>query len=463
MTEQTLSLSSPWNLLERLRQDSSSFKKLLLLALPIAAQNLVQTLLNMVDTLMIGQLGETAIAAVALSNQIFFLMMLFLFGVSSGSSVFTAQFWGKRDLDGIHRSMGMALILGLLGAALFTAAAQIFPAEILRIFTKDEAVVQAGIPYLKIASISYMFTAGTIIYEGVLRSTGVVRLPLILSATALSLNAIFNYALIFGKFGMPEMGISGAALATTGARIIEMTALILMVYIKKYPVAASIKEMLNQNRKFVGQFFHKVSPVILNEIGWSMGMTMFTLVYARMGTDILAAFNIMDTFSRLAFILFVGTANASAIILGNMIGEGRKEEAERCAKTILMIVPLLSAAIGVLIFFMAPVIPGFFNISDYVANLVVQLLRILTIVLFVKASNMHIIVGILRSGGDTHFCAVLELIPLWLISIPLVALAGLVFHLHPAIVYLFCLSEEITKYITGLWRVRSEKWVHDLT
>ena len=215
MTEQILSLSSPWNLLERLRQDRDSFKKLLLLALPIAAQNLVQTLLNMVDTLMIGQLGETAIAAVALSNQIFFLMMLFLFGVSSGSSVFTAQFWGKRDLDGIHRSMGMALILGLLGAALFTAAAQIFPAEILRIFTKDEAVVQAGIPYLKIASISYMFTAGTIIYEGVLRSTGVVRLPLILSATALSLNAIFNYALIFGKFGMPEMGISGAAIATT--------------------------------------------------------------------------------------------------------------------------------------------------------------------------------------------------------------------------------------------------------
>jgi MATE family, multidrug efflux pump len=463
MTEQTLSLNSRWNLLARLRQDSDSFKKLLLLALPIAAQNLVQTLLNMVDTLMIGQLGETAIAAVALSNQVFFVLMLLLFGVSSGSSVFTAQFWGKKDLEGIHRSLGMALILGLFGAALFTAAAQIFPAEILRIFTKDEAVIQTGVPYLKIASISYIFTAGTIIFQGVLRSIGVVRLPLILSATALSLNAFFNYALIFGKFGMPEMGITGAALATSGARILEMTALIFMIYKTKSPVAASIKEMLNQNRKFTRKFFHKVSPVILNEFGWSMGMTMFTLVYARMGTEILAAYNIMDTFSRLAFIFFVGTANAAAIVLGNMIGEGRKEEAKRVAKTILLSIPILSAAIGVLIFFLAPVIPSLFNISDHVATLVVQLLRILTIVLFIKASNMHIILAVLRSGGDTHFCAALELIPLWLISIPLVAITGLVFHLHPALVYLFCLSEEIVKYITGLLRVHSEKWVHDLT
>ncbi|MDC7234185.1 MAG: MATE family efflux transporter [Spirochaetales bacterium] len=463
MTEQILKPGFSINLFSRVKQDRESFIKLLILALPIAAQNLVQTLLNMVDTLMIGQLGETAIAAVALSNQIFFLLMLLLFGISSGASVFTAQFWGKKEIDGIHRSLGMALILGLSGAALFTAAAQLFPAQILGIFTKDTAVIQAGVPYLKIASVSYMFTAGTIVYQSVLRSTGIVKLPLVLSVSALSLNAVFNYALIFGKFGLPELGITGAALATSGARIIEMTVLILVVYLRKYPIAATPFQMLSQTREFVARFFHRVNPVILNEIGWSLGMTMFTLVYARMGTEVLAAFNIMDTFSRLAFIFFVGTGNATAIVLGNMIGEGKADEARRSAKTILMIVPLMAAAIGVLIFFLAPVIPELFNVSDYVTELVVRMLRIFTVVLFIKASNMHIIVGILRSGGDTHYCAALELLPLWLISIPLVALAGLVLQLPPALVYLFCLSEEITKYITGLWRVLSGKWVHDLT
>jgi putative MATE family efflux protein len=463
MNEQILTPLRNINIISRIKQDGDQFRKLLILALPIAAQSLVQTLLNLVDTLMIGQLGETAIAAVALSNQIFFMMMLMLFGISSGSSAFTAQFWGKQDLDGIHRSLGMSLMLGLGGSALFTLASQIFPSQILSLFSKDPDVIAAGVPYLKIASLSYMFTAGTIVYQGVLRSTGVVKLPLFLSVSALSLNAFFNYALIFGKFGLPYLGITGAATATSGARVIEMTALILIIYLKKYPIAGTIRQMLKQNKAFIKRFFHKVSPVILNEVGWSTGITMFTLVYARMGTEVLAAFNIMDTFSRLTFVLFIGTGNAAAVILGNLIGGDRKKEAIRCAKTILMIAPLVAAVFGILIFFTAPFVPGLFNISPYAGSLIVQMLRIFTIVLFVKVSNMHIIVGILRSGGDTHFCAALELFPLWLISIPLVALAGLVLHLPPHLVYLLCLSEEVIKYVIGLYRVLSEKWIHDLT
>ncbi|QEN09380.1 MATE family efflux transporter [Oceanispirochaeta crateris] len=463
MNEQILTEPYTSGILSRLKQDGESFRKLLILALPIAAQTLIQTLLNLVDTLMIGQLGETSIAAVALCNQIFFLLLLFLFGVSSGSSVFTAQFWGKKDLPGIHRSLGMALVLGLSGAAIFTLAAQIFPAQILRIYTKDQRVIEAGIPYLRIASASYLFTAGTIIFQGVLRSTGVVKLPLFLSVTALSLNAFFNYALIFGRFGLPRLGIAGAAMATSGARILEVISLLLIIYIQKYPIAGSIRQLACQNRLFFKRFIHRVSPVILNEVGWSFGMTMFTLVYARMGTDVLAAYNIMDTFSRLTIVLFVGTGNATAIVLGNIIGEGREDEARRSAKTILMVAPLLAAFVGIIIFVLAPFVPGFFNISPYVSTLIVQMLRIFTVVIFVKVSNMHIIVGILRSGGDTHFCAALELIPLWLVSIPLAAFAGLVLNLPPPLVYLLCLSEEVIKYMIGLYRVLSGKWVHDLT
>lgn len=448
---------------DRIRDDRDFFKKLIRLGLPIAMQNLVATSLNMVDTLMIGQLGETAIAAVALSNQIFFLLMLFLFGTSSGTAVFTAQFWGKKDIEGIHRSLGISLALGFIGASFFTLGALLFPGWILGIFTADQAVIDAAVPYLRITSISYLFTAGTFIFQGVMRSIGIVRLPLYLSVSALSLNAFFNYALIFGKFGLPQLGINGAALATTGARIVEMLLLIGITYLRKYPVAANLKQLANQNLGFLKQFIWKVSPVILHEIGWSMGITMFTLIYARMGTSVLAAYNITDTFSRLLFFMFIGSANATAIILGNMIGEGKQQEAEHCANTILQAVPILSIILSIPVFLAAPLIPSLFNVSQGVSHLITQFMRILALVLFLKSTNMHLIVGLLRSGGDTHYSMTIELTPLWLLAIPLVAVCGLVLQLSPVIVYAVSMTEELIKCILGVKRVLSKKWVHNLT
>ncbi len=446
-----------------IKQDNEFFKNLFKLGLPIALQNLVATSLNMVDTLMIGQLGETAIAAVALSNQIFFLMMLLMFGISSGTAVFTAQFWGKNDMEGIHRSLGLALILGVAGAGLFTLGGLLLPRRILGIFTEDQAVIAAAVPYLRLTSISYIFTAVTFVFQGVMRSTGIVRLPLVLSVGALSLNAVFNYLLIFGKLGMPELGITGAALATTGARIIEMVLLVSIIYLRKYPVAAGIRQMANQNLVFLKRYAWKVTPVILNEIGWSLGITMFTLIYARMGTSILTAYNITDTFSRLTFVVFIGSANAAAIVLGNMIGEGKRKRAEHCARTILLAAPLVAAFFSVFTLVVASVLPSFFNISEESGQLITIFMRISAVIMFIKVSNMHIIVGLLRSGGDTHYCMALELIPLWLISIPLVAFCGLVLHMPPPLVFTVSLSEEVIKYIIGLRRVLSGKWVHDLT
>ena len=447
----------------RIRKDREFFLKLFRLGLPIALQFLVSTSLNMVDTLMIGQLGETSIAAVALSNQIFFLLMLLLFGISSGTAVFTAQFWGKGDREGIHRALGIALFLGLTGAGLFTLAAQTLPRGILSLFTEDRNVINGAIPYLRITSVSYLFTAVTIVFQGVMRSIGIVRLPLYLSVSALSLNAFFNFSLIFGKFGMPELGIVGAALATSGARILEMAALIALTYIRKYPMAASFRQIANQNLAFSRKYVWKVSPVILNEVGWSMGITMFTLIFARMGTAVLAAYNITDTLARLTFVAFMGSANAAAIVLGNMIGEGKIKEAHRCARTILVAVPVAAAFISLMIFLVAPVVPSFFKISEEVSRLIVQFLRILSIVVFIKTSNMHIIVGLLRSGGDTHVCMAIELVPLWLFTIPLVALCGLVLHLPPPVVYSLAMTEELIKYSVGVRRILSGKWIHNLT
>ncbi len=451
------------NILHRIKEDKEHLKRIAVLAAPLALQYLIQAMLNLVDTLMIGQLGGSAIAALALCNQIFFLLILLFFGISSGASIFTAQFWGKGDMEGIHSSLGLALLLGLSGALIFTGGAFFAPEALLGIFSKDSSVIKGGAAYLKIVSISYVFTAFTIIYSGSLRSIGRVKLPLILSAIALSLNTFFNYALIFGHFGLPCMGIKGAAIATTAARTGESLALLLILYFRKSPIAASLPQMLKQNKTFIRHFLKRVSLVVVNESGWSLGLTMYTVIYARMGTHVIAAFNIMDTTARLMFVFFEGSALASAAVLGNMIGEGLKKEAIRCGKTILMIVLVLGILTGLLIFLAAPIIPGFFNISSRGALLANRFLTILAFIMFLRVSNMHIMVGLLRSGGDTLFSAALELIPMWCLSIPLCALAGLVLKLPPYQVYLLYISEEVLKYIIGLLRIRSGKWVHDLT
>ena len=447
----------------RFQQEKGFYKKLIALGLPIALQNLVTTSLNMLDTLMIGQLGETAIGAVALSNQIYFLMILLTFGISSGSSVFTAQFWGKRDMKGVHQSIGLSLVLGCTGAGLFTLAALFIPRKILGLFTIDQAVILQAVPYLRITALSYLFTAGTVIFQGALRSIGVVKLPLYISAGALSLNAFLNYALIFGKFGFPHLGITGAALATTGARVLETGILVSLIYLDRSPVAARVKEMTGQSRAFLKKYFWRVSPVILNEVGWSMGITMFTLIYARMGTSVLAAYNITDTFSRLAFVLFFGSANASAIVLGNMIGEGRQVEAAGHGRFLLLSVPLATTLMTAVVIIASPWIPLAFNVSPEVRSYIREFLVILAVFLLFKTSNMHIIVGILRSGGDTHYCMTIELLPLWLVSIPLVAAGGLILDFSPVLVYTLSMSEEVIKYGISLKRVFSGKWIHDLT
>ncbi|MDC7220896.1 MAG: MATE family efflux transporter [Spirochaetales bacterium] len=447
-----------------IKDDRDFFKPLLALAVPIALQNLVYTALNMLDTFMIGQLGEAAIGAVALSNQIYFLQMITLFGISSGSSVFTAQFWGKKDEAGLQKTTGLALLLGLISAGVFTALTQLFPREILGLFSRDETVIALVVPYLRITSAGYMFTAVSIILSGVLRSTGVVKMPLYISVGAISLNALFNYLLIFGKMGFPRLGATGAALATTLARVLEMVVLLILLYGRKYPGAFHPRKMGPFTKKYLGRYFHRLYPVLLNEIGWAGGMTLYTLVYARMGTDILAGFNITNTIVQFAFVFFIGTGNASAVILGNMIGrDAPREDLQRCSRKILYISPLLGFFFVILIVILAPYVPLLFKITPEVRRLVTHFMYIVCPVILIKVSNIHIIVGILRSGGDTHMCAALELIPLWLIAIPVMAYTGLVLGWNPLLVYLLSMSEEFFKYFLGLARVLSGKWIHNVT
>ncbi|MCG8384536.1 MAG: MATE family efflux transporter, partial [Cytophagales bacterium] len=403
----------------RLGDTRAALAPLVRLAFPIALQVLMQTLLNLIDTVMVGQLGEVQIASIALGNQIYFLLILFLFGVGSGSAVFASQYWGAGDVAGVHRSMGLALAIGLAGAAVFTVGAVFFPARVLSVFTTDAAVIREGTGYLRAVGPSYLFTAVTLGFTHGLRSVGQTRLPMYATALSIALNVVGNYVLIFGVWRFPALGVTGAAVATAAARAVEMALILIVIYRGRGPIAASLRQLTAWNRAFLATFVRRASPVVANEILWSTGFTMYTVVFARMGTEFLAAYNIADTVSRLMLVFFIGTAQASQITIGNAVGAGKVGEARDTGRILMRIVPIVSALVGMVVFFaVAPLVPAAFAVSPQVRVLIRQCLRLFAILLVAKVINIHLIVGILRGGADTRFALMIDILPLWFIGVP---------------------------------------------
>ena len=439
------------------------FRSLVQIALPIAAQSLVMSSLNMVSVLMIGQLGETELAAVGLAGQIFFLVNLILFGVSSGAAMFTAQLWGKGDVFNIRRVLGLSLKLGLIGAGIFWALAIFAPQAALGFYTEDPAVVALGADFLRIFGWSYPFFAITFAYAFVLRSTGNVRLPMAVTVLALTLNIFLAYGLIFGNFGLPKMGVNGAAWAGLIARVVECLLMLMAVYRRpENPAAASLRDIFTFDWAFTVKVMKPVLPVIANEVLWSLGITTYNAIYARVGTNAIAAINIVGAIDQLAFVAFVGMGNATAILIGNLIGKGDKELAFRYAGRSLGLQVLAGALVGLLVYLLADGIFGLYNVSADVIESARSLLVILASAVWLRAANMVIIVGILRAGGDTRFSLALDGAVIWLVGVPLAALAAFRFGWPVELVYLMSLAEEFTKAIFGLWRFFSRKWINNL-
>jgi putative MATE family efflux protein len=443
-------------------RDKEFLTQLTRLAAPIAVQNLLTASLNMVGSVMVGQLGDASIAAVGLAGQVFFLLLLILFGIGSGSAMFTAQLWGNKDLRSLHKVLGLCLSLGGATAGIFFAACEIFPRQIIGIFTVDPQVIILGGEYLQIYAWSFLFFSVTSGYASILRSIGEVRLPMQVTVAALALNIALDFILIFGIFGFPAMGIRGAAIAGVIARIVECLALVIITYQKKYAVAAKLVEMLGFNLEFLGRVFKPVFPVILNEIMWSLAVTTYNVVYARIGTPSIAAMNIVATVDNLALVPFMGLSSAIAIITGNNIGAGNRDVAFRNVGRTLGITVILALLMSGIVLGVKGSVISLYNITPDVAQYANKALVILAFWLIVRSQNMILIVGTLRSGGDTRYSLFLDGVIIWILGVPMALLGAFVFHLPVYLVYLMVMSEELTKCILGLRRYFSKRWIHDL-
>ncbi|GHV62503.1 MATE family efflux transporter [Spirochaetia bacterium] len=439
------------------------YKKLFTIAIPIMLQNLVNAFVNMVDTVMIGRLGTVEIAAVGLGNNIFFFYMIILFGICSGGSIFTAQFWGKHDIAGIRKNVGLLVAISLCVGVIFTLGAALIPYRLIGIYSRDPEVIKAGGLYLMFLAPSFLPFAISQVFVLSLRSIEKVQVPMVTTAIALSVNVVLNYFLIFGIGPFPMMGVAGAAIATAVARFVEVFALLVISYRRKYAIAGSLRELTGFNVFYLRRFFSIALPVIINEIIWSAGVITQNIIFARTGTDAIAAFNITGTVSQLTWVLFIGLGNGVSVLIGKKIGEGDHAAARDYASRIIRFAPLVAVGSACVLIPISAFIPFIFNVNQGVLAAASLMFLIQAAFYPCRAFNMSMIVGICRAGGDTVFCAVYDIAFMWTVALPAAAIASFVFHTPVWLIYLLIFAEEPLKFFVGLWRYRSGKWLHNVT
>lgn len=448
--------------LQDIFSDREYYRRLVKTGLPIAFQQLIMSSLNMVGVVMVGQLGAASVAAVGLANQIFFLLNLVLFAIGSGSAMFTAQLWGIRDIRNIRRVLGLALTIGILVATLFLVIAEFIPEKVLSIYSKDPTVIALGSSYLRIIGFSFLLYAITFCYSSVLRSTGDVKIPLVVTITSLSLNTMLSYGLIFGKFGFPALGVQGAAIAVIGSRSLECSLILILTYIKRSPAAGKIGELFSYDRIFARRVLMPILPVLGNEILWSLGVTAYNVIFARMGTNEIASMNIAASIDQVAFVIFYGLGHACAILVGNRIGAGDEKQAFLYAARSLVLGVIGGILIGGVLLVGRDLLLSMYNVSPVVIDYAYHVLTIIAFMLWLRASNMILFVGIFRSGGDTRFAFLLDGVIIWVLGVPLAFTAAFILHLPVYWVYLFVMSEEFAKWLLGVYRFNSRKWIHNL-
>lgn len=443
-------------------RDREFLRAMLALAVPVAFQQLITASLNMVDVLMVGQLGETSVAALGLANQIFFLLILFLFGVTSGIAIFTAQYWGKNDEESIRRVLGICLVIAIFVATLFTLAATLIPQTLMSFYTEDPEVIRLGSDYLRIVGLSYILMAITVSYIAVLRSITMVKVTVFVAVLALGLKTLIAYLLIFGIGIFPALGVRGAAIGTAIGWTFQCILLIVLVYVLKTPLAANPLTFFRFKRPFVMNVLRTSMPAAINEVLWSLGITSYNAVYARIGTDAIAAVNINATIEELVFVLFIGLGNACAVMIGNKIGAGEIQTAYEYGQRFSILGVVVAVAGGLIVFSLRETVIGLYEISPSAADNLRGLMFVFALSAWLKMLNFILFIGVLRAGGDTRYAMFTELFSIWAIGVPAALIGGFVLRLPVYGVYALVLLEEAVKAIIVFRRYLSRSWIHDL-
>ena len=438
------------------------------LALPIALQNVLTSSFQLVDTMMVSNLGDLTLSATGMAGQWGWLAMLLGFGLASGMSIFVAQYWGVKDTKGIRRVLGMGLITSLLLSLVFMVVALLIPERVLSLFNKDPDVIAAGSRYLTIVCLSYPAVALSNVLSNVLRGTERVRLPLYVSIFTTIANVFANYSLIFGKFGMPQLGAAGAAIATCISSWLGSILILLLSWREKNLLIGPVRELLDFNLSHLSQFIRRAIPVMFNEGMWALGILVLNMIYANQGYEYYAGMTIFKTFADLAFAFYAGLGGACVVMVGKSVGRGKIERCLEDAVRFNILIPLAGVVIGGLTILLRHPMISLFATGDNLSEVTLKTALAVTVFCSIEVGFRNIsyvqIVGVFRSGGDALYGMIFDLCSIWLVSIPLAFVAANVLHLpFLAIVMTAYLGEDIPKSLLCLWYFKTGRWLKPVT
>lgn len=454
-------------------KDSQFYKKVFSLALPIAAQSLITIGVNMLDTIMVGSLGESALSATSLANSFISIYQIFCMGLGMGASVLVSRYWGMKTADAddkngaghaLKQTVCLMLRLTLALASLFAVVTFIMPDVLMCMYTDDAEIIRLGSIYFDYSIITYFFLGTSLTTTIVLRSVGQVKLPLITSIGAFFVNLGANYIFIFGKFGAPRMEVAGAALGTLLARIFEAAIILGFLFIKDKRIGFRIKDLFMKTKSLIGEYFRICIPVLISDGILAIGNNSVAMVIGRLGAAFVAANAITSVTQQLSSVLVQGVSQAGAIVTGQTLGEGSKEKTMKQGWMFLGLGFALGAISAVFIMLVkGPIIGTYTNVSAETTQIAHQLMIAISVILVFQSTNSIMTKGVLRGGGDTKMLMLTDNIFLWVLSIPAGIIAGFYLHLPAFWIYVLLKSDQIAKTIWCVLRLKSGKWIKKIS
>lgn len=441
-------------------KDKHFYMTVLRIGVPVVLQALISIGVNMTDTLMLGVYGEIELSASSLANEFLSIFMILCFGIGGGAGVLTAQYWGAQDIPSLKKVVSIMLWITLSIAALFTALAALIPGAIMGIYSPEAALVERGVLYLSMSAVSFPLMGLTLTLTIVLRSVRQVRIPLIATIIIFFGNVFGNWVFIYGNLGAPEMKIQGAALSTVLCRVIETCIIAGYFLFVDKKIGYRIRDLfVRVSKSQIVTYIRYSVPVIVSDFFMAFGNSAVSIVMGHIGSSFVAANSIIMQVVRVSTVFNQGVSNASGIVTGNTLGEGQVEKAYRQSWTFLSLAVLLGVVAAILILVICPLVIGLYDFSQETIDIAYQLMYAVAAIAVFQTVEGVMTKGVLRGGGDTRFLMIADVLFLWVASVPLGYLAGLVLHLPAFWIYVALKIDIVIKAIWCTFRLKSRKWM----
>ncbi|MDO5423120.1 MAG: MATE family efflux transporter [Eubacteriales bacterium] len=438
------------------------YPKIFKMVLPIVIQNLLSAAVSSADVVMLNYVGQSAISAVSLASQYTSVLFMVFYGLGTGVTMLCAQYFGKGDVRAIQAVEGIAMRFSLGISVIFAGAVLLAPEWMMRLFTNDQELIRIGASYLRCLSVCYVCWGIAETYLAVLRSMGRVTISTALNVLAFSINIVLNAVFIFGLFGAPKLGAMGVAIATSTSRLIELLAC-LVVSFRTKDVKLDFRYMFIRNKMLFSDFVRLSLPALGNDIIWSIGFSMYSVILGHLGTDAVAANSFVVVVRNFGTVLCFGMASAGSILLGNVIGENKLEEAREDARKILKLTVITGAIGGLIVLAATPFVLKYATLSDQAMHYLKYMLLINTYYIMGTAVNTTLIAGVFRAGGDSRFGFICDTIDMWCYAVPLGFFAAFVLKLPVMAVYFLLCTDEFVKWPWVIKHYRSGKWLKNIT